>query len=393
MGTRKKSSMNQGPAFSRRDFLVRSGLVGAGALSLPALLAACSESTPSDSTSPSGSTGSKTLVFDNWPEYIDAETVAAFAAASGINFTYTEGFNDNNEYFSKILPLLSQGKTIEADILAPTFWMAQRMLGLGWLQKLDLAKIPNAANLRSDLKDPSWDKGNQYSLPWQTGVAGLAYNIKATGREITSVEDLFAPEFKGKVGMLTEMRDTLGLVLMGLGKKLDQISTYDQAVEGFDKIEKAKNDGQIRAFTGNDYIDDLSLGNFAVCVGWSGDVLQLGKDNPDVRFVIPEEGGTSWYDTMVWIKGSENGDAVAEWMNYVYDPVNAARITAEVQYMSPVEGVREELIKLGGDAAALAENPLLFPDDATLARLQSWGSLSEEEEAKFDERFSSIVGA
>jgi spermidine/putrescine transport system substrate-binding protein len=393
MGTRKKSSIGQGPAFSRRDFLVRSGLVGAGALSLPALLAACGDGTSSDTTSPSGSAGTKTLVFDNWPEYIDTETVAAFAAASGINFTYNEGFNDNNEYFSKVLPLLSQGKTIEADILAPTFWMAQRMLGLGWLQKLDLAKIPNVANLRSDLKDPAWDKGNQYSLPWQTGVAGLAYNIKATGREITSVEDLFAPEFKGKVGMLTEMRDTLGLVLLGLGKKLDEISTYDEAVEAFDKIEKAKNDKQIRAFTGNDYIDDLSVGNFAVCVGWSGDVLQLGKDNPDVRFVIPEEGGTSWYDTMVWMKGSQNGDAVAEWMNYVYDPVNAARITAEVQYMSPVEGVRDELIKMGGDAAALAENPLLFPDDATLARLQSWGSLSEEEEAKFDERFSSIIGA
>lgn len=393
MGNRKNTSANQGQAFSRRAFLVRSGLVGAGALSLPALLAACGDDSSSNTTSPNGSAATKTLVFDNWPEYIDPETATAFAAFSGVNFTYNEGFNDNNEYFAKILPLLSQGKTIDADILAPTFWMAQRMLGLGWLQKLDLAKIPNAANLRSDLKDPAWDEGNQYSLPWQTGVAGLAYNIKATGREITSVEDLFAPEFKGKVGMLTEMRDTLGLVLLGLGQKLDEITTFDQAANGFDKIEKAKNDGQIRQFTGNDYIDDLSLGNFAVCVGWSGDVLQLGKDNPDVRFVIPEEGGTSWYDTMVLMKGSPNGDAVAEFMNYVYDPVNAARITAFVQYMSPVEGVRDELIKLGGDATALADNTLLFPDDATLARLQSWGSLSEEEEAKFDERFSSIIGA
>ena len=389
MGTRKKSSVNQGMAYSRRDFLVRSGLVGAGALSLPALLAACGGETSNEQNV----NGTKTLVFDNWPEYIDSETVDAFAAASGINFKYTEGFNDNNEYFSKIVPLLSQGKTIDADILAPTFWMAQRMLGLGWLQKLDLGKIPNAANLRDDLKDPEWDRGNQYSLPWQTGVAGLAYNIKATGREITSIEDLFAPEFKGKVGMLTEMRDTVGLVLMGMGKNIGDISSFNDAADGFDKIEKAKKDGQIRAFTGNDYIDDLSLGNFAVCVGWSGDVLQLGKDNPDVRFVIPEEGGTSWYDTMVWIKGSQNGDAVAQWMNYVYDPVNAARITAEVQYMSPVEGVRDELIKMGGDAAELADNPLLFPDDATLARLQSWGSLSEDEEEKFDERFSSIIGA
>lgn len=390
MGTRRNSSAGRGPAYTRREFLVRSGLVGAGALSLPALLAACGGSS---SSSGSGDSGTKTLVFDNWPEYLDGETAEAFKTETGINFSYLETYNDNNEYFAKILPLLSQGKTIDADILAPTFWMAQRMLNLGWLQKLDLAKIPNAANLRADLKDPAWDPGNQYSLPWQTGVAGIAYNISATGREIKSVEDLFDPAFKGKVAMLTEMRDTVGLVLMGLGKKLDQISTFDDAADAFDKIEKAKNDGQIRQFTGNDYMDDLSKGNFAVCVSWSGDVLQLSKDNPDVRFIIPEEGGTSWYDSMVWVKGSENGDAVAEWMNYVYDPVNAARITAEVQYMSPVEGVRDELVKLGGDVAALAEDPLLFPDDATLARLQSWGSLTEEEEAKFDERFASITGA
>ena len=387
MGTRKNIPAGRGPAYSRRQFLVRSGLVGAGALTLPTILAACGGGDGG------GSSDTKTLVFDNWPEYLDGETAAAFAAATGVNFTYDETYNDNNEYFAKILPLLSQGKTIEADILAPTFWMAQRMLNLGWLQKLPTSKITNAKNLRADLKDPSWDPGNQYSLPWQTGVAGIAYNIKATGREVTSVEDLFAPEFKGKVAMLTEMRDTVGLVLMGLGKKLDDVTTFDDAADAFDKIEKASNDGQIRAFTGNDYIDDLSQGNFAVCVGWSGDVLQLGKDNPDVRFIIPEEGGTSWYDTMVWMKGSENEEAVAEWMNYVYDPVNAARITAEVQYMSPVEGVRDELVKLGGESAELADNPLLFPDDATLARLQSWGSLSEEEEAKFDERFSAITGA
>jgi len=329
----------------------------------------------------------------HWCSTTGPSTSTAFAAATGVEFTYDENYNDNNEYFAKILPLLSQGKKIEADMLAPTFWMAQRMLNLGWLQKLPLGDIPNAKNLRADLRDPAWDKGNQYSLPWQTGVAGIAYNIEATGREVTSVEDLFAPEFKGKVAMLTEMRDTVGLVLLGLGKRIDEISTFDEAAEAFDKIEKAKNDGQIRAFTGNDYIDDLSKGNFAVCVGWSGDILQLGKDNPNVRFIIPEEGGTSWYDTMVWVKGSENGDAVAEWINYVYDPVNAARITAEVQYMSPVEGVRDELVKMGGEAAELAENPLLFPDDATLGRLQSWGSLSEEEEAKFDERFSAITGA
>ena len=384
----KKSKMSQqGNPLSRREFLIRSGIVGAGALSLPALLAACGggdSSNGADATS---------LMFENWPLYIDEETVALFTAASGLDFKYTEAYNDNNEYFAKVQPSLSAGKSIDPDIVAPTFWMAARWIQLGWAQKINMANIPNSKNLRDDLSSPSWDPNNEYQMPWQTGIAGIAYNIKTTGRELKSVADIFDPAFKGKIGMLTEMRDTLGLVLMGEGKSLADIKTYDDAVIGFDKIEKAKTDGQIRAFTGNDYTDDLSSGNFAACVAWSGDVLQLSKDNPDVRFYVPEEGGTSWYDTMLWVAGSKNGSAVEKWFDYVYDPVNAARITASVQYISPVKGVQDELANMGGDAAKLAEDALLFPDAATIGRLQSWGALSEEEEAKFDERFASITGA
>jgi len=386
----KKRITSQGTPVSRREFLIKSGIVGAGALSLPALLAACGGGDGGDG----GNGGdSKSLMFENWPLYIDEETVAAFTAATGINLKYTEAYNDNNEYFAKVQPSLSAGKNIEPDIVAPTFWMAARWIQLGWAQKINMANIPNSKNLRDDLANPSWDANNEYQMPWQTGIAGIAYNIKTTGRELKSVADIFDPAFKGKIGMLTEMRDTLGLVLMGEGKKLSDITTYDDAVIGFDKIEKAKSDGQIRAFTGNDYTDDLSSGNFAACVAWSGDVLQLSKDNPDVRFYVPEEGGTSWYDTMLWVAGSENGTSVEKWLDYVYDPANAARITASVQYISPVKGVQDELVKLGGDAAKLAEDQLLFPDSSTIARLQSWGALSEDEEAKFDERFAAITGA
>jgi spermidine/putrescine transport system substrate-binding protein len=386
MGTQNNLPTGRGPKYSRRDFLVRSGLVGAGALSLPALLAACGGGS-------SPASDSKTLFFENWPGYMDEETVALFAKETGIDFKYTEAFLDNNEYFAKIQPALSQGNTIEPDLIAPTFWMAARLIQLGWVQKLDKASIPNFANLRDDLKNPSWDKGNEFSLPYQTGIAGIAYNQKVTGRELKSVEDLFAPEFKGKIGMLTEMRDTVGLIMMAEGKDISKVSTFDEAANAFDRLEKAKCDGQIRSFTGNEYTKDLSAGNFAACVGWSGDVLQLSKDNPDVKFIVPEEGGTSWYDTMVWVKGSENSASVSSWMNFLYDPVNAARLTSYVQYMSPVKGVREELVKMGGENAALADNELLFPDDATVKRLQTWGGLSEAEETKFDERFSSIVGA
>ena len=380
--------------YSRRDFLIRGGLMGAGALSLPALIAACGGSSKSDSNNNgSKGAGAKTLFFENWPAYIDEETVADFEKATGIKMTYSEAYNDNNEYFAKVQTPLANGKTIDADLLAPTFWMASRYINLGWAQKLDKSQIPNAVNLRSDLRGPSFDPNNDYSMPWQTGTAGVAYNIDATGRELKSVADLFDPAFKGKIGMLTEMRDTIGLTLLSEGIDPSKISTFDEAAPAFEKIAKAKADGQIRQFTGNDYMDDLSSGNFAACVAWSGDVVQLSRDNPSVRYIIPEEGATSWFDTMLWIKGSEQRDSVAKWINYVYDPANAAKIAAYVGYMSPVDGVQDELVKLGGDAAAMAESPILFPSDAEKARLRTFASLSEEEEAKFDEEFAKLVGA
>jgi|694.fasta_scaffold32169_6 spermidine/putrescine transport system substrate-binding protein len=388
----------RGSRWSRRDFLIRSTLAGAGALSLPALLAACGDDdggSSSDTTSGGGGGGGggNSLVFDNWPAYIDEETVANFIAATGIDMKYLETYNDNNEYFAKVQPVLSKGDKIDADILAPTYWMAARYVSLGWAQKLPVSAIPNKANLRSDLVGPNWDPNGEYSLPWQTGTAGIAYNISATGREVRSVADLFAPEFKGRVGMLTEMRDTIGLILMGEGIDPSTLTSFEDAAPAFEKLAKANADGQIRQFTGNDYMDDLDAGNFAVCVGWSGDIIQLAKDNPDVRFVIPEEGGTSWYDSMIWVTGSENSDSVAKWMDFVYDPENAAKIAVGSGYMTPVVGVREVLEAMGGEEAEMANNPLLFPDDATLSRLRVFASLSEEEEAKYDEEFSKITGA
>jgi spermidine/putrescine transport system substrate-binding protein len=393
MNTRRQpQSAAQRPSrWSRRDFLIRSSLAGAGMLSLPAFLAACGDD--DGGSGGGGGGGSNRLVFDNWPAYIDDETVANFKAASGVDFRYLESYNDNNEYFAKVQPVLSKGNKIEADILAPTYWMAARYVNLGWAQKLPLASIPNKANLRDDLVGPNWDPNGEYSLPWQTGTAGIAYNISATGREVRSVADLFAPEFKGRVGMLTEMRDTIGLILMGEGIDPSSISSFDDAAPAFEKLEKAKTDGQVRQFTGNDYMDDLDSGNFAVCVAWSGDVIQLQKDNPNVRFVIPEEGGTSWYDSMIWVTGSENSEGVAKWFDYVYEPENAAKIAVGSGYMSPVEGVREILESMGGEEAEMANNPLLFPDDDTLSRLRVFASLSEDEEAKFDEEFSKITGA
>lgn len=377
------------PGFTRRELLRRTGALGVAGLSLPAILAACGGGGGS-------SDDSLTLNMENWPLYIDPTegevlgTVDRFMAATGITMTYNETYNDNLEYFAKIQPLLGTGKAIDADLFCPTYWMADRLRNLDWLDKLPLDQIPNAANLEDQFVKPSIDPTGEYSLPWQSGSAGIAYNISVTGRELKSVKDLLDPEFNGRIAMLTEMRDTVGLLLLSEGIDPSSVTSFDDAAVAFELLEKAKADGQIRAFTGNDYTDDLSNGNFAACVAWSGDVLQLSADNPDVRFVIPEEGGMLWWDAMVIPKGAKNRDAIAKWMNFVYDPVEAAKITAWVQYGSPVKGVREEVAKID---PALAENTLVFPDAETVSRLNLFAPLDSEVEAEFEEAFSKITGA
>ncbi len=385
---------------SRRQFLLRSGALGAAGLSLPPLLAACgggdSDTAPASGAVTPADGGGNSLFFENFPVYIDTTadgtlgTVDRFKQATGVDMRYSEAINDNNEYFAKIQPILGTGDTIGPDILVSTGWLTARLIRLGWVDKLPLDRVPNLANLEDGLKNPTWDPAGEYSLPWQTVLVGIAYNVDATGRDLGSVDDLFDPELRGKIGMNTEMRDTMGLLMLGLGIDPSTVTSFNDAAPAFERLERAKQDGQIRAFHGNDYFDDLASGNFAACVGWSGDILQLTLDNPSLRFVIPEQGGMRGVDNMVMPRGARNREAAARWMDFVYDPVQAAQITAAVQYISPVKGVQEELAKID---EALATHPLLFPDAATSARLNSFADLTEEVEQEFDEAFSRITGA
>lgn len=373
-------------AITRRQFAAR-GAMGVGGLSLAALAAACGRGKDDDGHS---------LFVENWPAYIDVTndgssgTIDRFRAATAIDLRYGETIIDNQEYFARIQPRLGTGRTIEPDVIVVTFWLAARLIRLGWVDPLPLEQVPNAANLDEGLQQPNWDPTGRYSLPWQTVLVGIGYNRDATGRDLRSIDDLFDPRFKGKVGMLTEMRDTIGMIMLGLGLDPSTVSSFDQAAPAFERLERAKQDGQVRAFTGNDYVDDLATGNFAACLAWAGDVAQISKDNPNVRFVIPEQGGLLGTDTMVMPKGARHRLAAARWMNFVYDPAQAARIAAAVQAFSPVTGTRAELARFD---EALAANPLMFPDEATRARLQFFANLSEDVEQQFDEAFSRIAGA
>lgn len=386
---------------SRRRFLTRSGLAVGGLALGPAFLAACGDdtttSTPGTDTTPG--VQEKKLTISNWTAYIDKDasgtvdgpdtTIDRFQKATGVQVTYNEDFNDNNEVFNKILsPNLSQGKTVGPDIVTPTNWLVARLVTLGWVEELPLAQIPNHKNLEDQYLNLDWDVGAKHFMPWARGVTGIAYDVTKTGKDLTSLDDLFDPAFKGRVGMLTELRDTIGLCMLLAGKD-PSVKDMDGAQAALDTIEKAKNDGQVSKFTGNEYLQSLESGDFVACMGWSGDIQQL--NNPNIRFAVPESGGMLFFDCMTIPKGSPHTQSAAKWMDFVYDPVNAAKITAFSQYAAPVKGLRDELTKLGGDAAALADSPLLFPDDATLKRLNVFWSLSDDDEATLTTRFDSII--
>jgi spermidine/putrescine transport system substrate-binding protein len=381
-----------GPASSitRRRFLGR-GALGLGALAVgPGVLAACGGDDDDDDAAPSASDGTTggegTLEISNWIAYIDDETVPLFQDATGITVNYTEDINDNDEFFATVLPDLQQGRGIGRDIVVLTDWMAARWARLGFAQELDKSLIPNAANIVPSLAHPGFDPDRTFTLPWRSGIAGIAYDPEITGREITSVEDLFDEEFAGRVGFLTEMRDSVGLTMLAMGADPAN-PTFEAAQPAFDRIAEAAASGQIRAFYGNDFVTDLTAGNLALCVAWSGDVASIQADNPNIVFVVPIEGGTLWSDNMLIPVGAENAAAAHAWMDFVYDPVNSARITVGSGYISPVSDTAE----LQALDAALADDPLVNPPPELRERLVIFGALDDDAETLFDERWQEIL--
>jgi spermidine/putrescine transport system substrate-binding protein len=379
-------------ALSRRQFINRSAMA-AGSLALgSALINACGggkEMAKGGDTAAAAGGGAKELHISNWPLYIDAKTVPDFQAATGIKTTYTEDVNDNNEFFAKIDEPLKRGQSIDRDIIVLTDWMAARMIRLGYLAPFDDSLCPNKANLVPGLKDVSFDPGRKYTIPWLSGMTGVGYNPKKTGRELTSINDIFDPKFKGKVTMLTEMRDTVGLVMLGLGKD-PTTCTVDDAKAACAKIKKARESGQVRKFTGNDYAADLAAGNIAVAIAWSGDIQGLAADNPDLRWFAPKEGAMLYSDNMMIPKTSTNVASAMAWINYVYDPVHSAQIVTGAPYLSDVVGAGEALAKIDPD---LAKSELVNPPEALRSRLHVFKALDDAEETQFNQLFQDAIGA
>jgi spermidine/putrescine transport system substrate-binding protein len=367
---------------SRREFLRSSAAFAAAT----AALGACTSSSNEDEAI----SDSDVLRILNWEMYIDDTTIGAFEAASSYRVEYSDQY-DNTEALDDLFPRLDEGETVGYDLVVPTYWVVDRLLANDWLEPIPIELVPNRVNVDPAFLGMPWDRGARFHLPWQVGITGIAYLPDRTERPIESVEDLFHPALAGRVSMVTEMRESVGLVMLTQGADPSR-ATVDDADAALARIEQAVTTGQLLGFS-DDFEAGFTQHGLAACLAWSGDIVQLQQSQPDlgVAFVIPVEGAIRWFDSMVIPRDAAATRAAAEWMNFVYDPENAANLTIGVQYISPVPEVREILQSMGGDAAALADNPILFPDDETKRRLYFWSGLDADDEDMLDDRYAAMI--
>lgn len=383
LSSEARSILNSG--ISRRGVLA-----GAGGLGAVGLLAACGGG--------SDESAENSVRWGNWPLYLDFDeasktypTLVKFAEETGIDAQYFEDYNDNDEFYGKVQAQLKLGEDIGYDVVTPTDWMAARWIRLGYTQKFDLANIPNHGNILDSLKSPSYDPMRESTLTWQGIMSGFGWNTEKNPKGIRTIEDLFAPQNKGKIVVLTEMRDTIGVILLSQGVDITKV-TEDQFMNAVDFMAGKISDGWIRGVKGNEYAEDLTSGDATAVIGWSGDMFILASENEGkFDFAIPESGGTISGDNLVIPStasptGKANGEKL---INYYYDPVVAAEVAAYVNYVCPVKGAQAEMEKI---APELATSEYIFPTEKTSARLNVFRSLTPEEESTWAEAFQQAQG-
>jgi spermidine/putrescine transport system substrate-binding protein len=352
------------------------------------------------------------LQFANWPLYIDQDdegnspTIQQFEEATGVDVTYTEGIEDNNSFFGTIQPALAAGDDTGYDIIVMTDWMIGNLARLGYLEPIDVERdVSNfVENADPIYLERSYDPGNQYSVPWQSGITGIGYNPALVDEEITSLAQLLDPEliekYCGQIGMFVDARDALSFGLLYNGVVPAESTEEDVEAAQQVLLDQAP---CVRDYYGNEYAQGLADGSLAITMAWSGDVFQLQFDNPELQFVVPEEGAILWTDNMAIPKGAQHPNAALEMMNYVYDPEVAAQIAEYVNYITAVPGAQDIISQHADDAEAdgdmetaeylraVADSPLVFPTQDMLERLHSYKVLDEEEERLWNELFDEVI--
>lgn len=377
---------------SRRHLLQGAG-IGAGALAL----AACA---PAGSTAPTpaedNSANDPTLVWGNWPAYLDEDdsggypTLQRFEEESGIAVEYRVDVDDNNTFYGTIKDQLALGQYPGYDTFCLTEWMVARLIRFGYVQELDAANIPNKANLEPALLNPDFDPGRKLSLPWQNGFAGLAWDTEKIPGGLESVADLWKPDLKGKVTVLSELRDTMGILLLAEGVDITSDSWgSDEFGAAAAILEEHVTSGQIFGIKGNEYMQDFIAGDAYAGICWSGDITVLNAEvgYERFKFALPDSGGTLWGDTFVVPMGSTRKANAEALMNYYYEPEVAAEVAAWVNYITPVAGAAAAAAELFPE---VAENQLIFPNEETLSQAHIFRTLTSAEDQEFNAEFQRI---
>jgi spermidine/putrescine transport system substrate-binding protein len=389
---------DQMTSFNRREFLIRSGLVGGAALSGPAFLAACGSSgnkTAATTTTVAGEVtkptvapiagGADTVRMANWVLYIgddeqpnNTPTLKSFTDSTKLKVAYRTAVDGNDEFTEVNRGNLEKKADIGYDIVVVTSWMASRWIANGWVQDLPEASIPNRTNVLDRLANPGWDPGRKKSLPYAIGQVGIAYYPDKVGFEITSVKQLLDTKLKGRVSLLSEMRDTTGLFMMAEGRDPSK-ADIEGTKAAIATIKKARDAGQFRAIKGNSYVEDLDLGDVWAAVAWSGDIASLQATRPELKWILPSDGAMSFTDTMLIPAGAKNVEGAGKLINHFYDPAISGPLFESIQYVSPVKGAGEKM------SAKAAGNPILNPP--TSAKIVEFADLTEEQAAELSTAF------
>jgi spermidine/putrescine transport system substrate-binding protein len=398
------------PRISRRDALRGGALLGASAF-----LAACGVEGTSGDDAPqeSGFWASQTkagqLDFANWPLYMDTAKVGgktvhpsllAFTKETGIKVNYKEAIEENDTFLGKINPSLQAGQDPGWDLIVITDGGSiEKLIRQNFLTELDHSKLPNfAKNAAPAVRNPGYDQGNKYTLAWQSGLVGLAYNPKLTKREITSYQDLFDPAFKGKIATFGDDTDfpTMALIALGIDPAKSTEEDWKKAAEWMKKLKP-----QLREFVDNSGMADvLSSGNAWISQAYSGDIYQLNiGGSPDIKFAIPKEGATYWTDNMAIPKNAKHPLDAITYMDYVYRPEVAAELVEGIAYITPVSAAKEQLQAKAAKASGedrqtledLVQSPLIFPTEQDLSNVKRYRALTVEEEQVWDGIFQPLV--
>ena len=379
-------------AMSRRGFLSSMGAAGAAAF-----LAACgTRGGTGNNLQPQGGGDSKTIVWANWTLYLDYDeesrtypTLVQFEEETGYKVEYREDIDDNVSFNGKVAPQLANGQNIGYDLVTPTDWLVAEWIRKGYAATIDEQTVPNKKNILPALQDVQFDPGREYSLTWQSGFAGLAWNKERVPNGLRSVNDLWNPELKGKVVVLSEMRDTIGCIMLSQGVDISESFTDEQFTAGLDVLQQQVDSGQVKQVKGNSYKEDLINEQAWAAIAWSGDIFQINAEEGDKwEFALPDTGGTLWSDNLIIPITASNPKGAQALMDFYYRPDIAAEVAAYVNFVCPVEGAKEEMMKID---PTLAESPWIFPTDEIINNSYVFRPLTPEEQVQYTDAFGRVI--